>query len=83
MILRSLKTRIGRDGVLRVISQQTRSQAANRQLAVDRFVELMREALRRVPIRRKSRVSRAAEVRRLEEKRRRSQIKTLRRPRGE
>jgi len=27
--MRRLKTRIGRDGVLRVISQQTRSQAAN------------------------------------------------------
>ena len=56
------------DGVLRVVSQQTRSQAANRELAMQRFVGLMREAVRQAPVRKKTRVSRAAKARRLEEK---------------
>ncbi len=75
LLMRRLSNRIGKDGTLRVISQQTRSQAANRELALDRFVELVRDALRQVPIRKKTRVSRAAKLRRLEEKRQRSLLK--------
>ncbi len=68
LVLRRLKNRIGADGLLRVNSQQTRSQAANRELAVARFIELMREALRQAPARKKTRVSSGARLRRLEEK---------------
>ena len=63
------------DGVLRVVSQQTRSQAGNRELAMQRLVELTREAVRRVPTRKKTRVSRAVKERRLEEKGQRSILK--------
>jgi hypothetical protein len=42
---------------------------------VERFVELVREAVRQVPIRKKTRVSRAAKERRLDEKRQRSVLK--------
>jgi ribosome-associated protein len=76
--MRRLATRIGKDGVLRVISQKTRSQAANRELAVERFVELMRDAVRHAPVRKKTRVSRAAKKRRLEEKRQRGILKKRR-----
>ena len=38
LVMRRLANRIGKDGVLRVISRQTRSQAANRGLALGRFV---------------------------------------------
>lgn len=78
LISRRLKNRIGKDGVLRVISRQTRSQAANRELAIERFVELLQEALKLVPIRKKTRVSRAAKLRRLEEKKQRSILKSMR-----
>ena len=78
LVLRRLGNRIGKDGELRVISQQTRSQAANRELAVERFAELLRGALKQVPTRKKTRVSRAAKERRLEEKRRRSLSKVRR-----
>ncbi|HYA40813.1 MAG TPA: alternative ribosome rescue aminoacyl-tRNA hydrolase ArfB [Syntrophobacteraceae bacterium] len=75
LVMRRLKTRIGKDGVLRVISQQTRSQAANRELALERFAELIGEAVRVAPMRRKTGVSRAVKERRLEEKRQRSLLK--------
>ncbi|HET9212181.1 MAG TPA: alternative ribosome rescue aminoacyl-tRNA hydrolase ArfB [Thermoanaerobaculia bacterium] len=70
-----LATRITRDGVLQVSSQRHRSQGANREAAVERFAELLRENLREEPPRKKTRPSRAAKARRLDEKRRQSQRK--------
>jgi ribosome-associated protein len=78
LIMRRLANRIGKDGVLRVISQQTRSQAENKELAVGRFVELMQDALRRVPIRKKTRVSKGVKERRLEEKKQHGILKRAR-----
>ncbi len=72
LILRRLATRIGKDGLLRVISQQTRSQIENKELAIERFVELLRDAIKQVPIRKKTRVSKGAKLRRLEEKKQHS-----------
>ena len=66
--------------VLRAVAQDERSQARNRELAVERLVAALREALR-VPRRRKpTKPSAAARERRLNAKRRRSQVKRLRRP---
>jgi ribosome-associated protein len=66
--------------VLRAIAQDERSQARNRELAVERIANALREALhvdrKRVP----TKPSKAAVERRLEQKRRRSQTKRLRRP---
>jgi ribosome-associated protein len=65
--------------VLRAVAQDERSQARNRELAVERLVAALREALR-VPRKRKpTKPSAAARERRLEQKRRRSQTKRLRR----
>jgi ribosome-associated protein len=72
LISRRLGNRISKGGVLRVISQQTRSQAENRDLAIERFVELVRDAVKQVPIRKKTRVSKGAKLRRLEEKKQHS-----------
>jgi ribosome-associated protein len=66
--------------VLRAIAQDERSQLRNRELALERLVERLREALRverkRVP----TKPTAAARKRRLEQKRRRSAMKRLRRP---
>lgn len=70
-----LATRIGKNGLLRVISQQTRSQVENKELAIERFAELLREALKQLPIRKKTRVSKGAKHRRLEEKKQRGLLK--------
>ena len=70
-----LATRITKDGILHVTTQRHRTQAANREAAVERFAELLRENLREEPPRKKTRPSRAAKARRLDEKRRQSQRK--------
>jgi ribosome-associated protein len=65
--------------VVRAVAQDERSQARNRELAVERLVEQLREALRvprkRVP----TAPTTASRERRLEEKRRRAAVKRLRR----
>jgi len=77
-ILSRLATRVTKDGVLVVASQQHRSQRANREAAAARFVELLREALRRLPVRKRTAVPRAAKERRIESKKQRSRRKRLR-----
>jgi ribosome-associated protein len=72
LVVGRLKTRVSKDGILRVISQQTRSQVENKELAIERFAELLRDAVKQVPIRKKTRVSKGAKLRRLAEKKQRS-----------
>jgi len=65
--------------VLRTVAQDERSQWRNRELATERLVEALREALR-VPRKRKpTKPSKAAKERRLEAKKRRGHVKRLRR----
>jgi ribosome-associated protein len=77
-ILTRLATRIDKEGVLRVVSQKSRSQAMNRQAATERFVALLREALTPPQRREKTTVPLAVKRRRLEEKKRRSLLKQRR-----
>ncbi|MBW1694532.1 MAG: aminoacyl-tRNA hydrolase [Deltaproteobacteria bacterium] len=74
-IMAHLRTRINKEGVLRVVAQLHRSQAANREAAVERFVELLQETLKSIKSRKKTRISFAAKKRRLNGKRRRSRLK--------
>jgi len=78
LLLSRLRTRIAKDGVLRVVSQRHRTQAQNREAARERFVELLRDALRPRRPRRPTRPPRAAKERRLEGKRRHSERKRQR-----
>jgi ribosome-associated protein len=64
---------------LTVAADDTRSQHRNRELALARLVGRLQEALRDDPVRRPSRPSRGAKERRLQAKRRRSQVKADRR----
>ena len=80
---RRLRTRLDSEGRLRVVAQDERSRARNRAIAVERFCELMREALRPPPPpRRATKPTRAATAERLEGKRRAGARKRLRRPPG-
>ena len=66
--------------VLRAVAQDERSQARNRELATERLVAALREALRVPRPRRPTSPPAGARERRLEGKRRRSETKRLRRP---
>lgn len=76
MLLRErLPGRISKDGILRVVSQRHRTQLANREAVVQRFVDLLRDALAEAPERIPVALPGAVNEKRLEEKRRRSRIK--------
>jgi ribosome-associated protein len=66
--------------VIRAIAQDERSQWRNREIAVERLVEQLRQALRVERPRRPTKPTRASQERRLDQKRRRGEIKRLRRP---
>jgi ribosome-associated protein len=65
--------------VIRAVAQDERSQWRNRELATERLVEQLRSALRVERRRVATKPSRAAKERRLQDKRRRGEIKRLRR----
>lgn len=71
--------RINKDGVLILEASRFRTQEQNRQEAINRLVELVRQAVHKPRLRKKTRPSAASIERRLKEKRRRSENKKLRR----
>ena len=66
--------------VVRAVAQDERSQWRNRELALERLAETLREALRVQRPRRATAPTKASKQRRLDEKRQRSRTKRLRRP---
>ncbi len=77
-IRRMLSRRMDRFGRLQIICQEHRTQLANRKAAVERLVELLRQALTPPKPRKKTHVPYGQKMRRLESKRRRSKIKQIR-----
>jgi ribosome-associated protein len=82
-LIRLAGSRMTKDGVLVIQVGRFRSQDRNRQEAMERLVELIQEAARKPKVRRKTKPPRASRERRLKDKRRRSEIKRLRRAPGE
>lgn len=78
-------SRLTLDGVLVLVAQEHRSQELNRQAALARLVDLVREAARPPPPpRKKTRPTYASKLKRLEGKSKRSSVKAMRgRPRGD
>jgi len=72
-------SRLTRDGVLVIIAQRHRTQARNRQDALERLLDLIRRAAVAPVKRRPTRPTKASRERRIEGKKRRAGIKRLRR----
>ncbi|MCU0241716.1 MAG: aminoacyl-tRNA hydrolase [Vicinamibacteria bacterium] len=79
-IMTRLGARVSRDGVLRVTSQSSRSQSANRRSAMLRLIELLRRALVEQAPRTRTRATAASRARRLDAKRHHGRLKKTRGP---
>ena len=79
-LLDKLARRIDNQGVLRVVSAERRSQLRNRIDAESRLGEIVAGALKQAKPRKKTAPSRAAKEKRLQQKKRRSEVKESRRP---
>ena len=69
---------ISADGVVIIKAQEYRSQEMNREAALQRLINLIRELTTVEKVRRATRPTRASRERRLEDKSRRSNVKALR-----
>ncbi|MDD5569842.1 MAG: alternative ribosome rescue aminoacyl-tRNA hydrolase ArfB [Bacteroidales bacterium] len=78
IILQKLKNRISKEGILQVISQTERSQLGNKEIAIKKFYELMNKCFITRKKRKPTKPSRVSKERRLESKKRKSEIKKLR-----
>ncbi|MDM8007780.1 MAG: alternative ribosome rescue aminoacyl-tRNA hydrolase ArfB [Phycisphaerae bacterium] len=77
-IRRALASRIGQDGILRVVSSKERTQLGNRRAAVNRFIELLDAAFRTPKPRRKTSPPASVNRQRLQTKANRSELKRSR-----
>jgi ribosome-associated protein len=75
-------SRMTKDGVIVIQAQRFRTQERNRTDAIDRLVEMLREAMVRPAPRRPTKPTFASKQRRLEGKKRRSDVKARRGSRG-
>ncbi|MBL8898708.1 MAG: aminoacyl-tRNA hydrolase [Planctomycetes bacterium] len=83
-LLEKLATRITQDGDLIVQVDETREQARNKELARERVIAILRQALVRPKKRKATKPTRGSQQRRVESKKRRSAVKhERRRPGGE
>jgi len=78
LIFQRLHNRINKQGFLQIVSQQGRSQMANRVAAIEQFVELLRKALKKEKRRKKTRIPAAAKERRIKSKKMRGRMKRQR-----
>jgi ribosome-associated protein len=81
-ILERLTTRITKDGILHVMSQRHRTQGGNRTAALERFVELLRDALAKEAARVPTSPTRISKQRRVTDKKLRARVKETRRRPG-
>ncbi len=81
-ILKKLASRADKNGMIRVASQRHRRQKANQNATVERLRELLKQALTKKPVRKKTKVPFSAIQRRLEEKKKRSLLKKERSKKG-
>lgn len=78
IVMSNLKSKVGADGMLRIVSQGSRSQWKNKQEAIEKFVGVLRRALRAKKKRIKTTPTLASQEKRVREKKRISEKKIMR-----
>jgi ribosome-associated protein len=77
-LIRIAGSRVTNDGILIIEARQYRTQERNREDAIERLKELIREAAKKPKPRKKTKPSAAAKERRIESKKQRSKTKKMR-----
>ncbi len=76
LLKEKLSHRISKDGLLQIKSQTHRSQLANKEEVIERLNELIKKALVKKKLRIGTKASKASKEKRLESKKRKSEIKS-------
>ena len=77
-LLRKLKNKVDKEGNIRLYAQTERSQLGNRKKVIDKFTSLIKNALKREPIRIKTKEPVSSKLERLDKKRKLSEKKKAR-----
>jgi len=77
-LMRLAGSRLTKDGVIVIVAQEHRDQSRNREEARERLADLIRQAAVKPKPRRPTKVPKAAKRQRVDEKKRRGSIKSLR-----
>jgi len=80
IISEKIKNRINSEGVLQISCRETRSQLKNKEIAMERFFQLLEEALKPIKKRKPTKPSTASKERRLKTKKIKSEKKDKRKP---
>ncbi len=78
ILLHKLKNKINKDGELIIVSQEDRSQYKNKEIALEKFLDMLKKALTPTKKRKPSKPTRASKEKRLDEKKLISLKKTQR-----
>jgi ribosome-associated protein len=78
-LIRLAGRRVTNEGILLIEARQHRTQERNREDAINRLVELIRQAAQRPKPRKKTKPSKAAREKRIEGKKQRGEVKKMRR----
>jgi ribosome-associated protein len=77
-LMRLAGSRLTKDGIIVIVAQEYRDQSRNREEARERLADLIRQAAVKPKPRRPTKVPKAAKRQRVDEKKRRGSIKSLR-----
>jgi len=77
-ILKKLKNKINKEGVLQIVVQTERSQLANKQIAIEKFYNLLEKSFIEKKKRKPTRPSKSSKERRIKTKKIKSEIKKFR-----
>lgn len=80
VVAEKLSNRINKEGFLQLESDVDRSQARNKEIAIDRFLRLIKDALVPTKPRKKTKIPYSSVLKRLDRKKQQSQLKASRRP---
>ena len=77
-LMKKLSSRINKEGILKMSSEDSRSQHSNKEIVTQNFLEEIKEALKKPKPRKKTKPTKASKIKRLKEKRKKSEIKANR-----
>ncbi|MCH4822710.1 aminoacyl-tRNA hydrolase [Gramella lutea] len=77
-IFKKLSGRINKEGVLKMASEDSRSQHSNKELVIQNFLFELKEALKKPKPRKKTKPTKASKIKRLKAKKKKSEIKANR-----
>ncbi|MUP45346.1 aminoacyl-tRNA hydrolase [Gramella sp. BOM4] len=77
-ISKKLASRITKEGILKMSSEESRSQHSNKEIVIQNFIEEIKRSLIKPKPRKKTKPSKASKIKRLKAKKRKSEIKANR-----